>query len=357
MKKKYKLSKQEGGTNKFKIDCPDYPYINTIINPKNKRGEDRRIIAIGDIHGDYNLTINLLLLAKVIEISNSQDSIKNKISWIGADTIVVQIGDQIDSCRPYNNLKCNMKETTKNDKPDDIKILKLFTELDKQARKQDGMVISLLGNHEVMNALGQLQYTSYENIKDAGSYEERFKLFSSGGEIGKFLGCTRQAAVIIGDNLFVHAGIVNGLIKELELNSVTDLEDINFKVRKWLLGKLDKKEISKIIDSSNYGMLWTRILGNILPDTKMEEPICVNNIHKVLELFNIKNMIIGHTPQSFLYTEGINSTCSNRIWRIDNGSADAFNKFDQFYNDNGNKVESRNPQVLEIIGDVFKIIK
>ena len=51
----------------------------------------RRIIVIGDIHGDWKMTLDTLKLAKVIN---------NKNKWIGGDTVVVQLGDQIDRCRP-----------------------------------------------------------------------------------------------------------------------------------------------------------------------------------------------------------------------------------------------------------------
>ena len=47
----------------------------------------RRIIAIGDLHGDWKATILALKRAGVIN---------NSLKWIGMDTVVVQIGDQVD---------------------------------------------------------------------------------------------------------------------------------------------------------------------------------------------------------------------------------------------------------------------
>ena len=52
---------------------------------------NNRIIAIGDIHGDYAIFIELLKLAKVIN---------NKLEWIGKDTYVIQLGDTLDGKRP-----------------------------------------------------------------------------------------------------------------------------------------------------------------------------------------------------------------------------------------------------------------
>ena len=47
----------------------------------------RRIIAIGDLHGDWDATIKSLKKAGVIN---------NSLNWIGGDTVVVQVGDQVD---------------------------------------------------------------------------------------------------------------------------------------------------------------------------------------------------------------------------------------------------------------------
>jgi hypothetical protein len=57
----------------------------------------KRIIVLGDIHGDYNMMIELLKLAKVID---------DKDNWIGDETYVVQVGDQIDRCRPKIGSTC-----------------------------------------------------------------------------------------------------------------------------------------------------------------------------------------------------------------------------------------------------------
>ena len=70
-----------------------------------------------------------------------------------------------------------------------------------------------------------------------------------------------------------------------------------------------------------------------------------------MEIFKVKSMIIGHTPQSFSSKSGINKTCSGELWRIDFGGSFGFNKFDYEYNKNGNIYKIRKAQVLEILND------
>lgn len=223
-----------------------------------------------------------------------------------------------------------------------------------------------------MNTLGQLSYVSYEGTKDFEDYKDKMQpeiifespskareyAFSPGNEYGVFLACTRVPAVIIGSNLFVHAGIIDNIVKYLKIHDKSDIETINIAVKKWLLGILDKENVEKIVSSTTNSIFWTRILGSIPPNVNMNDDICISHINNVLKIFKINNLIVGHTPQSFLYSDGINSTCSNKVWRVDNGSSSAFHMFDNNYIKTGKVSESRKPQILEILDDnIFNIIK
>jgi hypothetical protein len=369
-KKQYKLVEnknhnQKGGFyydtsyDNFNEICKKYPKTPLII-PKV-----RRIIVLGDIHGDMKLLFKLLQIGKVIDIQDK------KINWIGKDTYVVQVGDQIDSCRPLNNMgDCKNPGTTHHDKPYDIKILNFMNKLDIQARKHGGKVISLLGNHELMNAMGNLDYVSYENInyfnnykdKDGNRinnpYEARKYAFKPGNEYSTMLGCSRLSCVIIGSNLFVHAGFINLLMDKEGIKKREDLIKINNYIKEWLLGMLDQKLVNDLISQNPYSMFWTRILGKIEPGVSMEDYRCKNNIDKVLKILKINNLIIGHTPQSFLMTDGINGTCDNKVWRVDIGSSNAFNNYDEEFLRTGKFNKNREPQVLEILNDTeFNILK
>lgn len=334
--------------------CNGYQYIPAILSAV------QRLIVLGDIHGDYNLLIQFLKIANLIGINQV-----GQIIWTGGSTYVVQVGDQIDRCRPISNMVCTNPNTTYQDEASDIKILKLCDDLHKQALLVGGAVISLLGNHEIMNATGIMTYVSYlgnkefENYVDPSHPEVKFAsgadareyAFKPGNEFGKMMGCTRLPAVIVGSHLFVHAGIIDGLINEMGLTKIHDLETINIAIRMWLLGILKKNAIKNIIKSSKISMFWTRILGNIPPNVDLNNPACITHIGKVLKLFNVGSIIVGHTPQSFTYSDDINQTCSGKVWRVDNGSSSAFHRFDHDMMSTGKPKHSRRPQVLEIMDD------
>jgi len=337
--------------------CKEYDEFPTCLD------KVRRIIVIGDIHGDFKLTIDCLILAKVID---------EKYNWIGGDTHVVQIGDQVDRCRPSGKYLCTDPRATKNDEASDVKILKFFTNLHKKAKKDGGGVYSLLGNHELLNVLDNMNYVSYENIKEFEDYkdpensnisfnsamEARKHAFKPGNEYGKFLGCTRMSSLIIGSNLFVHAGILPEVALELNITKRNDLERINNYVKKWLLGKISRKHVDKIVGSFTKSMFWTRVLGGIPPNITNEDPICRKYLDSVFSSLNIGSMIIGHTPQFYNNKSGINKTCDNKLWRVDTGGSGAFDEFDSVLCTTDEKMENRKPQVLEILDDnKFEILK
>lgn len=368
--------------------CPNYSYIPTIISPK------KRIIVIGDLHGDLDLTIRCLRLAKVIDKDGA---------WIGGKTVVVQTGDKIDGCRPIPNVNsCSnqgneaaltsgvaslMREDLSSDNlssdsenlsslsdasynaynaDDDIKILELFYDLHKKAEKQGGAVYSLLGNHELMNVEGNLKYVSKRALEEFADYNDgkisfkdkfshlskldrgivaRKYAFSPGNKWSTFLACTNIGCIIIGSFLFVHAGIVPQFIKELGIKNNKDLVKINHLVRLWLLNLIKKDEIYKII-SGESSIFWDRILAS-MPSNDSDEK-CKKNLDPVLKLFNVGNMVIGHTPQ---FLKGINSSCSNKLWKIDIGASKAFKNFDKYVKNEEINKNLRDAQVLEILDD------
>ena len=344
---KYKVNNESFSDEDFIKDCPRHKLIPTIL-PKTSR-----IIVMGDIHGDLNLAIKSFKLAKLID---------DELNWIAQppNTVVVQVGDQIDSCRPTPEMDCN-KDRNKDDKFEDIKVLEFFNDMQKKAERKGGNVYSLLGNHELMNVQGSFNYVSYDNLHqfyyqsnkiEYRGEQGRKDAFAPGGPMSNMLACTRPSILIIGSNMFVHAGVLPALTKYLDYYNIdanSKLKYLNGIVRRWLLNKLndkDQEELRKIvIENMELSPFWTRIYGSIPKDTQMNTPICSDHIKPVLQVFKIGTVIVGHTPQMKSDSYGINGTCyekdKNTLYRVDGGFSRGFRVF------NSNTII----QVLEILDD------
>jgi hypothetical protein len=337
----------------FKDKCPGYPYLPSVYKLK------KRIVVLGDIHGDFKYMIESLKIGKVINKNNINE-------WTGGKTFVVQVGDQLDSKRNYE------KNNLNKDEMNDIKVLKYLTDLDKKARLVGGRVISLLGNHEIFNVQGYMDYVSkydlqdftnnFDNIDNLETYNnalmERRNKFRIGNEYSKYLACTRQAYIIIGNYLFIHGGITSQFMVDFNITDQTSLEKLNDEVRGWLLGKIDDVTISSLLNSGkdSNSVFWTRILGSIPSDIdlldenkkKENDEICKDYVKKVLDVIKIDKIIIGHTPQFIFDNKNINSACGKKIWRVDIGGSQAFDNFDNDLKTIQKKLDGRKVRVLEI---------
>jgi hypothetical protein len=305
----------------------------------------KRIIVIGDLHGDWDMTIKTLNIAKLIDNNNN---------WIGNDTVVVQVGDQIDRCRS-NGLSCDQKEATNPDEGNDWKILRYFTRLHHQAQKVGGAVYSLLGNHELLNVKGDFRYVSYEGLREFDRFynqdnkkyyldgkDVRKWAFQPGNPISEFLACTRQMSLIIGSNLFVHAGILPEIAKKYNVKNMNKLMSL------YLFDNLkDSKNYFDIFDSSDYSPLWNRVIGNMGLDKYNNKTYNKKNCDNILiplkNIYNVDKIFVGHTP---LLNSGMGNICNKKIWLTDYGSSKAFDKFD-----NNSRNDFRKAQVLEILND------
>jgi len=180
------------------------------------KGVDR-IVAVSDIHGAYDALVETLQEAEVID---------KKFAWSGDDTHLVITGDLLDRG------------------PESRRVMDLIMRLEREAPLAGGRVHQLLGNHEVMNLIGDLRYVSdeeYAAFLDVESAKERklwYKRFRSSqpedrseawlqwafsqmappgffghrrafrhdGIYGKWL-LEKPMMIVINDTAFVHGGV------------------------------------------------------------------------------------------------------------------------------------------------------
>ncbi|HET8925852.1 MAG TPA: metallophosphoesterase [Candidatus Acidoferrum sp.] len=108
------------------------------------------VVAIGDVHNDFDDFLAILRHTGLIDLQNH---------WTGGKTTFVQVGDLLD----------------RGPKPREV--MDLMMALEKEAAQAGGRVVSLLGNHEMMNIMGDLRYVTplnYASYAD-GNSEKRQK--------------------------------------------------------------------------------------------------------------------------------------------------------------------------------------
>lgn len=244
-----------------------------------------RIVAVGDVHGDYDQFVGILRSAGIINARNK---------WTGGKAFLVQTGDVVDRG------------------PASMKVMDLLMDLEKQAPKAGGRVIPMLGNHECMNMYGDLRYVSaaeYKAFATADSeqirnaYMESEKVpdtpavrkqwleehpigwvehrvaFSEKGKYGKWLR-TNKAVVQVNDLLFLHGGISPKYVAYTR-------EEINARVEKEL-GDFNLLKDGMVIDE--FGPFWYRGLA------QLPEPELTPHVDQVLKNQGVAHIVIGHTP-------------------------------------------------------------
>jgi calcineurin-like phosphoesterase family protein len=119
--------------------------------PAKAQGEARvSVVAIADVHNAFDDFVAILRHTGLIDTQNH---------WTGGKTTFVQTGDLLD----------------RGPKPREV--MDLMMALEKEAAQAGGQVLSLLGNHEMMNIMDDLRYVvpvNYASFAD-GNSEKRQK--------------------------------------------------------------------------------------------------------------------------------------------------------------------------------------
>ncbi|OVA02804.1 Phosphoesterase domain [Macleaya cordata] len=334
------------------------PIVVTGNPPTFVSAPGRRIIAVGDLHGDIAQTRCALEMAGVLS-SNGQNL------WTGGETVLIQLGDILDRGE------------------DEIAILSLLRSLNIQAKAKGGAVFQVNGNHETMNVEGDFRYvdqgafeecidflehlSDYDNWDEALidwiSVSERWKanrkmsesywgpwnilqkqkgviarstLLRPGGPLACEL--ARHPVVLkVDDWVFCHGGL-------LPHHVAYGMERMNRKVSRWMQGfngNVDSDPELPFIATRGYdSVVWNRLYSRDAEDIEDYQTRQIYSIlQETLRALGAKAMVVGHTPQ----TEGINCKYSCSIWRVDVGMSSG--------------VLNSRPEVLEIIDNKARVIR
>ncbi|CAM8961336.1 unnamed protein product [Rhodiola kirilowii] len=318
----------------------------------------RRIVAVGDIHGDLNQARSALEIAGVLS-SDGRDL------WTGGETVLIQLGDILDRGE------------------DELAILSLLHSLELQAKASGGAVFQVNGNHETMNVEGDFRYVdsgafdecaaflehlvdcknnwdeaflSWHSVRDTYREEKNISQINWGswnllkrqkGAIARSillrpggpLACElAQNPVVlkVNDWIFCHGGL-------LPHHVAYGIERMNNEVSQWMRGLTESESSPSFpfIATRGYdSVVWSRLYSR---DTSELEDHQIQQIHSILEQtlqgVGAKGMVVGHTPQM----SGVNCKYNCSIWRIDVGMSSG--------------VLNSRPEVLEIQDDKARILR
>ncbi|WCJ34786.1 Calcineurin-like metallo-phosphoesterase superfamily protein [Euphorbia peplus] len=319
----------------------------------------RRIVAVGDLHGDLDQARTALEIAGVLSCDEED-------LWIGGETVLVQLGDILDRGE------------------DEIAILSLLRSLDMQAKAQGGAVFQVNGNHETINVEGDFRYVDSGGFDECADFLEHLEAYEYNWENafvswisvskqrkenqklsqkswGPWNLVKRQKGVIARSVLFKPGGpLARELAKHPVILRVNDwifchggllphhvsygIERMNWEVSQWMKGlnDNDSNESFPFIATRGYdSVVWNRLYSRdafqMEDDYQTEQILSI--LEETLQRSGAKGMVVGHTPQ----TEGVNCKYNCSVWRIDVGMSSG--------------VLNSRPEVLEIRNDKARVLK
>lgn len=280
-----------------------------------------RIVAMGDLHGDWDGYMATLRAARLVD---------DRGRWQAGKTQLVQTGDIADRG------------------PDTRRIIEHMARLARQAERAGGRVHNLMGNHEAMNVYGDLRYVTpgeyaawadrrSERLRERyfdqwmaqmeenspeefaalpddfestwmarhpeGWLEHRYAWSPRWDDDGEMYEWVRDqhVAVRIDRFVFLHGGISS-------VYCTSSLADWTERARDALDGRNDE-ELDILIDP--VGPLWYRGLSGVAP---VASPATVAAI---LQRYDVDHIVVGHTPTGGVIWPRYNG----RVIQIDTGIA------------------------------------
>lgn len=244
-----------------------------------------RIVAIGDLHGDFSATERVFRLAGAIDSAGR---------WSGGKMVLVQTGDQLDRG------------------DDEAQILAFLDRLQDEAEEAGGRVVVLNGNHETMNVMGDFRYVTPGALDDfdepppslwartvTGPVAERARSLLPGG--GTALRLARRPVIAkVGDTVFAHGGVLPHHVRY-------GIDRLNEEASAWMRGE---RSAPPPPVSDPDGPLWTRVYG----EPQLGQQAC-SILDETLRLLGAERMVVGHTVQR----RGLSSACDGKVFRIDVG--------------------------------------
>lgn len=254
-------------------------------------GSTSRVVSVADLHGDWTHAVEHLTALGIL--ANGQ--------WAGGSATFVFTGDMVD-------------------RGDHGKALwELMFQLQDEAPHDGGRVVLLLGNHELMNLLGDERYVSSGDYLTYGGTDERARSWAPTGQLGRQLRSRCKAAAMVADVVYVHAGLLPVTLSKFAPGLVGQqaLEALNLRVSELL--KSENTEESESLLFGEDGPFWTRDFA-----LRSEADVCPL-LEQTLGILGARRMVVGHTGQ---WDGDVRTRCGGRFILADTLMSEAYTRND-----------------------------
>ena len=302
----------------------------------------QRVVVFADVHGAYHELLAVLRETQVIDAD---------LRWRAGTTHLVSTGDLLDRG------------------PASRQVLDLLMRLEAEARQAGGAVHVVLGNHEVMNIVGDLRYVSAEEYAAfAGKEDDALReqvwaqvlaqepaalragfdaeftqgyfahrqAFSPIGQYGSWL-LTRPFLLVVNDTAFVHGGLPP-MVAELGLEGTN--QSLHAALTEYLQTWASlEKELAIVRPTAFTGRpdalagkgaqtqskmladLQAKLFANDSPIWFRGQALCyplteVDNLEAALRSLGVARVVAGHTPAE---NGRVRSRFDGRVILLDTG--------------------------------------
>jgi hypothetical protein len=327
----------------------------------------RRLVALGDLHGDYDKAIAALRTAGLVSVTPD-----GQHRWSGGDATLVQVGDILDRGEA------------------ELRLLYFLERLAGEAAAAGGAVHVLTGNHETLNVGGRFRYATPGGVAEfyrwdlvravgaglkarcgcdpggpvrphfaqtqargastpsptlaaaggpdgveAAGVAARAAALSPGGPIATRFLARHPVALQVGSTLFVHGGLLPRHVPA----GPASLDAMNAATASWMRGEPapgggggggngEPRPMPPFL-GGRHAVVWAR-------DFSAEDPArcdCAGLASALAALPGVARQVMGHTIQE----GGVSAACGGRALRVDVGLSAGCG--------------DGAPAVLEILGD------
>uniref|UniRef100_A0A6C0KDF7 Calcineurin-like phosphoesterase domain-containing protein n=1 Tax=viral metagenome TaxID=1070528 RepID=A0A6C0KDF7_9ZZZZ len=232
-----------------------------------------RIIVIGDLHTD---------LQQLVFILQARGAVDSSGAWTGGNTWVVCMGDIFDGLRPDIRPDSEYLGSAL-----ELRLVDYILQLDTQARKESGRVLSIMGNHDVCAHMGvnsmYHKRADIQSFKDRGT--DRQRELAPGGALITKLAKEWPMILRIGRFVFVHGSLEPRLLEATKGKGLEKIDKLNRDLVRFLR---DGREASWMDRSFN--PLFSRYFTQ-------ENQQTADDLRKTFSLLDNKvdTMFLGHT--------------------------------------------------------------